>query len=269
MNILLLSIPLFAMISGLLMYRFTGRRQIMKMDVIQFFFAFVIAPVFFLWLKSLLFVVLRGEVELRLTVADAFIIDSIMSVVFLYIYAFVVIHSLTKTFHLNWTTDPLYDVFAHSEYYHQLLSHVVIYLGVMVLITLLSTLNIIFPLLDVPPLRSYVYGVFAIGSLCGMAGFAGIWQYETEASHFMRIMKLAIGGFFLWHVAAYFWLTPAVSLQYSIYWWSLAIFATMVFLSLFAEEPETESKWLKIFPFAINWSKPKYLIRSMRHWITG
>jgi hypothetical protein len=263
MNVLLLGIPLFAIISGLLMYRFTGRREIMKLDIVQFFFAFVIAPVFFVWLKTLLFVVVRDEVAWRISIADVFVIDSIMSVVFLYIYAFVVIHSLTKTFHLNWTTDPLYDVFEHSEFYHQLLSHVVIYVGAMIMLSLLSTLNLIFPFTDVPMDSSSVYALCGFGSICGLVGFISIWQYETEEANFMRLMKLAIGSFFLWHVGVYFWTGPRFDLEYSVYWWATSILATMTLLSLFAERREHRSRWLQMFPFALNWSKPKYLVRSM------
>ena len=52
------------MLSALALYRKNGRREILKFDVVQFWYAFVLVPVLFVWFKSFLFFTLRDELNL-------------------------------------------------------------------------------------------------------------------------------------------------------------------------------------------------------------
>src|SRR3989344_326284 len=258
-------IPVLSMLSALALYRKNGRREILKFDVVQFWYAFVLVPVLFVWFKSFLFFTLRDELNLYRTAADfcrnlqqlapqltncdaynynqgstnlsltgLFIADTVYSVVFLFVYAFVVIHSLTKSLENKRYKDPLYDVFKHSEALHLWISHVFIYVGVMVLISLLSLMNVWFPLqVSINKWQFYLMLTIAVGT--GVITFGGMWLSIFKES-FWRLMKLVIGLFFLVHAAVYFLFDPTFSKQHLMYWMILIFFTTMVVLSFFFEK---------------------------------
>lgn len=256
MSIFLVILPTFMVASAYIMYRFTGRRQIMKMDLVQFFYAFVVSPVMFLWIKSFLYFLVRHELNLSLSVGEWFVVDAIFSLLFLYIYAFVVIHSLTKTFHLKYQTDPLYDLFAHSEFFHMDMTHSVIFLGGMLVVTFISLLNLAIPLLTTLPNYPGLYSLSLVSVIAGIVGYIGVWSYESSHLRFQRLMKLCFGIFFLVHMVAYFVVEPSWSLSYLFYWFAFGLFGTAVVLALFAERPEEESRFSQL-PFWLNWKKPR------------
>lgn len=253
----LLSVPLFVLISGILMYRFTGRKQLFKFDLVQFVYAFVLGPVFFIWTKRFLFFLLKSELDLKLTIGQILSLDSLFSLFFLYIYAFVVIHSLTKSFHLNKKRDPKLDIYELSEYFHLDFSHLMMHISAMLIATLFSILNLAFPL-QVEHLKSLFYGLLSLSIFSGLMGFIVLWMYESPEPKFMRIMKLVSGFFFLIHVAIYFIFDPQFSIAYAFYWFIFGIFATFVFLFLFAERREKKKSFWQRLPFQINPVKVMY-----------
>lgn len=99
--IFLFVIPLLTLVSGVLLYGQHGKKEFLKLDFVQFMYSFVIAPVMFVWLKSFLFFILRNELNFRLSISEIFIVDTIYSTLVMFIFAFVVIHSLTKSFNLK------------------------------------------------------------------------------------------------------------------------------------------------------------------------
>ncbi len=244
MTVLLLLIPFLTIVSGMLMYRLNGKREILRMDMVQFFYSFLLAPMLFIWGKSFLFVVLRSELEVSLSRLQLFLIDTTFSVVFLYIFAFIVIHSLTKSFNLRSASDPLYDIFHHSEYYHLWLSHIVIYIGGMVFMTIMATTNIFFPL-ELEMSKMVLYGVCSLGVVAGVFTFLGVLLSDPKQSraNFLRLMKLAFGVFFLLHVVYFFVFGPQFSASYAIYWWTLFFFATIVVMSFFSYRSERAQTW--------------------------
>ncbi|MDQ5951035.1 MAG: hypothetical protein QG639_312 [Patescibacteria group bacterium] len=236
---LLYLIPVFAIISAVVVYRLNGKREFLKLDLVQFFYAFILSPVLFIWLKTFLFFLLRVEANFSLSIGQLFIIDTVYSLFFLYVFAFVVIHSLTKSFNLKQTHDPLYDLFEHSEFFHLWLTHLIMYLGGMVLLTILGTLNIWFPL-EVRVPESMFYILFASGFLSGFLMFMIVWLSDPkqERANFMRVMKLSFGFFFLIHIVLYFVFSPPFSPALGLYWWSLNAFTALVICSLFAYRSE-------------------------------
>jgi hypothetical protein len=179
---------------------------------------------------------LRNELQLGLSTSELLIIDTAFSTGFLYIYAFVVMHSLTKSFNLKMSSDdPLYDLFIHSEYIHLWLSHIVTFVGVMAIMTFFSALNLFFPLQLVLS-KALFYAICGVGLVSGLILFVGIWNSDPkqENAHFMRLMKLAFGFFFIIHVVLLFLFDPSFSANYLAFWYTAALFTMTVVVSLFA-----------------------------------
>ncbi|MEN8253156.1 MAG: hypothetical protein ABFQ62_02130 [Patescibacteria group bacterium] len=250
-------IPVFAILSAILVYKHNGKRDFLRLDAVQFVYAFLISPLIFVWLKSFSFFLLQKELGLGLSVGEIFFIDTLLSVFFLYLFAFVVMHSLTKTFELKRSRDPLYDLFEHSEFFHMDLSHLVIYLGGMLIVTFFSMLNI-FIAFDWSVSKSFFYFLLSFGLFGGITGFMGIWNYELPEPNFMRLMKLLIAFFFLIHVFSYFIFEPVFSSQHAFYWFAFFVFLASAIMSLFAERPEKKKGLLQQLPFQLNPKKPKY-----------
>jgi hypothetical protein len=166
-----------------------------------------------------------------------------------------VIHSLTKTFGLKKDDNPRYNLFADSEYYHQLLSHVAVYCGVGLLFLFVGLVNIFVPF----PIVGSVWWMYLVAILSfvgGGVGLATVWLYETNDRRFYRLMKLFFGIMFVIEVWIFIIASPSFSLSYSIYWFMFGIFFSMTALSIVADKPKPDSWWERL-PFMINWRKPK------------
>lgn len=236
---LLYLIPVFAIVSAVVVYRLNGKREFLKLDLVQFFYAFILSPVLFVWLKTFLYFLLRVEANISLTTGQLFLVDTIYSTFFLYVFAFIVIHSLTKSFNLKQNRDPLYNLFEHSEFFHLWLTHLIMYLGGMVLLTILATINVWFPL-ELRLSENMFYILFISGFLSGFLTFMIVWLSDPkqEEANFMRLMKLSFGFFFLVHIVLYFVFSPPFSPALALYWWSLNAFTALVVCSLFAYRSE-------------------------------
>lgn len=231
---LLYSIPLFAVASAVFLYRLNGKKEFLKLDVVQFFYAFLMAPALFVWLKTFLFVILRTEINFRLSSNQLFVIDTLLSVVFLYVYGFVVIHALTKSFSLRRSRDPLYDIFAHSEFFHLWLTHLIVFVGSIVLIAAVATFNIFFPI-ELEAERWIFYILSFSGVLTGMIFFLITWLSDPkqDGANFMRLMKLLYGFYFLVHLVQYFIFSPPFTPKFGVYWWSFGASIGLALSSLF------------------------------------
>ncbi len=239
MFVFLLLVPMFAVVSAVLIYRHNGKREFLKFDLVQFFYAFVIAPFLFIWLKTFVYFLLRSELGSSVTPAELFIVDTALSVLCFYIFSFVVIHSLTASFNRKVMNDPLHDLFAHSEFFHLWLSHIVMYVGAMLLLTVVSVVNVFLPL-NVTESKTAIALLAIAGVVTGIFTFVTllISDPRQEGANFTRLIKLFFGMFFLLHAALYFWLVPPFQLQTGLFWWSFMIFATLVALSLFSYKSE-------------------------------
>ncbi len=232
-------VPIFAAISSIFIYQLNGKKEVLKLDLVQFFYAFILSPVLFVWLKSIIYVLLRSEMRITLNPSQLFLVDTAFSTIFLYIFAFVVMHSLTKSFSLKRGHDPLYDVFRHSEYFHLWITHLVIHLGILLVFNLVALINIFVPF-ELEITRAVFRVSAGSGVLGGILLFTSMWLSDPnqQKANYMRVIKLAAGILFLSNVVGYFIFDVPFAPQYSFYWWNSFALAAFVSLSLFAYKSE-------------------------------
>lgn len=238
LNTLLLLLPISTIILGYVVYKFQGKRQLISMDAVQFFYTFFVAPMIFVWFKLMLFLLLRTELGESISVSDLFIIDTIFSVLFLFLYAFISMHSLTKSFRLRKDADPLYDLFHHSEYIHLWLSHRVIISFGFIFSSLISVINLFFPL-AVQMTNWQFYFATIIGFGLGPVLYIGILMMDPRQSkkRFLRFAKFIIAIFAVLQMMLYAIISPSLSGEYIVYWVitsiyiSLAVCASLTFKS--------------------------------------
>jgi hypothetical protein len=200
-------------------------------------------PIMFVWLKSLLFYLLKRELFVHVSVTEMFVIDTAFSVLFMFLSAFVVIHSLTKSFELKRFRDPLYDIMKDSEFFHLWVSHLVFNFGIAIVVSCVSITNIFIPMTNTIHMPFFWFLVGA-GIVMGMALFVSIWLSNFSAN-FVRLMKLLYGLLFSLHAVLYLVLTPGFNNQYGIFWTVLMGLGAFVFCSLFFERFEKPMSWLE------------------------
>lgn len=231
MKVVIGLIPILAILAGVLVYNHNGKKEILRFDMVQFFYAFILMPTAYIWFKGFIFILLKNELGNAISQNELFFWDTAYSVFFLFLSAFAVIHSLTKSFELKRKKDPLYDLFEHSEYYHLWFSHTSLFVGVMILATLIAILNIwmdfslIIPkmvfyliLLTTPITAAIIFKVFLI------ADFGDF--------RFLKLMKLFVGIFFLIHGILFIWFEPSFSGEKIMYWYVTNSFGFMSLISL-------------------------------------
>lgn len=207
-----------------LTWRFSGRKELMKMDFVQFLYAFVLTPAIFIWIKTALFFNLRHE--LGVSVNDTFWIDTTLTIIALYTYSFVVIHSLTKSFQIKKSKDPLFDLFEHSEYFHLWLSHLIVYSGALLVMFFLGELNLFLPI-SIISSKSALYLGVAIGVLCGIMFYWGVWVNKIEKQKsFDRIMKFQVYIYTFILLTSYLIADPKFKPPYTAFWCSIFFFVT-------------------------------------------
>lgn len=231
---LLYLIPILAIITAIFLYRLNGKREFLKIDLVQFFYAFILAPVLYVWIKTFLYFILRTEIDIALTSGQLYLVDTIFSLVYMYIFGFTVIHALTKSFSLRRSRDPLYDIFEHSEFFHLWLTHLIVFVGSLILIAAIGIFNIFFPF-NLTISQEIFYLLSFSGFLTGLVLFLVVWLSDPkqEGANFMRLMKLMFGLFFLILIVAYFTFAPLFEPAYGVYWWSLGVSIGLVTCSFF------------------------------------
>ncbi|HYD35057.1 MAG TPA: hypothetical protein VD999_03230 [Vitreimonas sp.] len=251
-DIVLVMVPIWGLLSAVYIYRLNGRRDFLRMDMVQFFYGFVLFPILYIWLKTLLFTVARKELGNTLSQGELFTIDTIFSVVFLYIYSFAVIHSLTATFKLKKVKDPLYDLFLHSEYFHLWLSHLVIYIGGAVLMCVFSLINLLVPFTSILPQPLFWMGI-GVSIILGLFGYIGIWMSNPHQGNFMRIMKLWMAAGVLFHIFLYFVRNPDFNSRFALYWFSSAFFSTLAVSGALIERSRRAVRFFDSFKYKTGW----------------
>jgi hypothetical protein len=234
----------------------------LKLDLFQFVYAFILAQILYIWFKSFLFYILRDELDLRLSLTNLFILDTIFSVIFLFVYAFVVIHSLTKRFENKRYTDPLYDVFKHSEEIHFWVSHMGSYVGAMVLISIVSLINIWFPVETVLT-RWQFYAVLGLGFFAGLVALVAMWL-SIFKERFFKVLKLIMAIFFIIHAAVYFIVDPRFDAEYVMYWFVFAIFTGLILVAFALERSRRAAGLFEKLHHKAGWSAKgkKYMLSN-------
>jgi|SRR3989344_756306 len=259
MKILLFFIPVLATISGFLIYRLqSAKKQIFRLDLVQFIYLFVLAPTMFVWLKSFLFYLLRKEIDLKISATEIFIIDTAFSMVSFIIVIAIAIHSLTKTFWLRRHADEDFDIYHLSEYFHLWWSHIALWVGLMLLLSFLSIVNVFVPL-DFGQSKLQFYSLLILGLICGLVLFLVIRLSDAAdvlQNSYMRLMKLTFVFFFVVHVGFYFIFDPDFSMNRIAYWLVFSIFFSAVFISTFFEK-RVKSKKLKKMLIHRGWGENK------------
>jgi hypothetical protein len=259
MIVLLFLVPILAIATSLFVYQLNGKREIIKLDIVQFFYAFVLAPIMFIWIKSVLFVLLRSELDIVLTVGQMFLVDTFFSLIFIYIFAFVVMHSLTKSINLKVGQDPLHDIFLHSEYFHLWLSHLVIFIGSGLIVSGVSLANVFFPV-SVEISRFFFYMALLLSIGAGQFSFLGIWLSDPKQkkAHFLALIKLIFGLLFMLHIFVFFLIRVPFNSSFGIFWMGTLGYASLIFSFLFAHRSrkaisvmQSISDWFK----HQNWDK--------------
>jgi hypothetical protein len=234
MKILLAIVPILALMAGMGLYRHDGRREILRFDLVHFFYAFVLLPVIYVWFKSFLFYFLEAQHAQTISPSAFLFWDSVYSIIFLFLYAFMVIHSLTKSFRLRQEKDPLYDLFEHSEYYHLWVTHTIIVIAAMVISLLLAALN---AWLDLPWLITLwqFYGILMAGLFTAGLIFKVFLISDFGDWRFVKLMKLVSGIFLILHVVIYAIFEPSFSGEKSMFWFQFSIFFGLSMVGLLHE----------------------------------
>lgn len=256
MKYFLLLIPFFTTFIGLFLYKYQDKKlEIFKLDLVQFVYLFILAPTLYVWLKSFLFYILRNELEFRLSATDLFVVDTTFSVLAFVVMAAIAMHSLTKTFRLKRDFDPHFDLFHLSEYFHLWWTHIVMWVGAMVLATFVSVSNVIIPLQLIELPKSQFYTLLTIGLLSGPITFFAIWMSDARQGNFMRIMKLFLAFFVLIHVLIYFVLDPVFNMTNAGYWFVFSNLLTATLCASVFERYEKKSKIQQFREFFVhqNW----------------
>ncbi|MDQ3008975.1 MAG: hypothetical protein M3Q81_05305, partial [bacterium] len=156
--------------------------------------------------------------------------------------------------------NPMFDVFTHVDYYHFWLSHFIIALGSMLLITLISVANVFVPFASDQP-RSVLITLIGAGVFSAIIIFTAITNYRSPQKYYMRQMKSLIGLFFLIHVVIYFVRDPDFSTDYGTYWFIFTIFLTMVLMAVFVERPVEPTRLI----YKLTLEKSKLYLRYLRN----
>lgn len=244
MRTLLTLIPVLAFIAALVVYKHNGKRELLRLDLVQFFYAFVLMPVFYVWLKSFLFFFLESQLHQVISQSALLFWDTVYSVLFMFLYAFVVIHSLTKSFELKRTKDPLYDLFEHSEYYHSWVTHITIFVIGMIISFLLAILN---AWLDLPWVLSQFqfYAVLVTAMLVAGIVFKAVLISDFGDFRFVKLMKLLAGIFFILHVAVGAIYDTPFSSEKAMYWYQFTVFLSLSTISLIHDQEPADLPFLK------------------------
>lgn len=254
--IFLILVPFFTSILGILLYKFQGRsKEIFRLDLVQSVYLFLMAPTMFVWLKTFLFYLLRNELEPSLSVTEIFIVDTIFTVFAIFVMIAIGIHSLTKTFWIKRHHNPQFDLYHLSEYFHLWWSHIVIWGGVMFLISFVSLANVFAPL-ELYLAKNLFIGVQIFGTISGLFLFMLIWMSDPGQGNFMRLMKLLLVFASVVHIVFYFVFNPQFNSRFIIYWFALSTFISAAGIGSVFERYERLS-WFRNILLHSGWGDNK------------
>lgn len=245
-SLALLVVLLFGMVLGFVLYRFQGRKDLVHLDIVQFCYIFFFYPLFFVWLKSFVYVQLKPMIGVEISPSEYLVIDTTVATVGLYLYGIVAMKGLTKTLFLIRQKNPLVDLFPHTEYIHLWISHIAIFIGVVAILSVLSIVNLLFPFqVNESDLVNIVTA--SLGAAFGVCLYIVLLLSNPKQDHFrlLKTIKLMFGLVFTIFVVAYLIFSPPLSTSFSLYWFSLFLFATFVVCSFFSYKSQRANSFME------------------------
>lgn len=247
-SLFLLLVLLFGVAAALFLYRFQGRRNVIQLDIVQFLYIFLFYPVFFVWIKSFIYVQVRGDLGAALTANEFFLIDTAVSLTWLYLYGIFAIKGFTKTLFLARHKDPLADLFEHTEYFHLWISHLAIFFGVAIISLILAGINVFLPF-QVPNATITTLFVACIGSIVGIFMFVMLLLSDPKQNGYrlLKVVKLVYGFVFTVLISLYLFIEPPFTTAHSMYWLVVFMYASFVVCSIFSYKSSRANSWLDRF----------------------
>lgn len=238
-----------------------GKKEFLQLDIVQFVYAFILGPIVFVWMKSMLYFLSRNELGSALSPSQLFFIDTAFSVIYLYMFAFLAIHSLTKTFEVNLQKDPLFDILAHSEKFHLWISHTSIYVLSGLIFMLLGLTNLFLPL-AIELSRTAFFLILLLALFLGFLAYATIWLSNFTASKFLRLVQIIFGIYLIIQIFGYFIFSPGFSGEYIVYWFIVMVFASMVFSFRVISRSQKSRTWINKLHHKHHdgWSEKNFLL---------
>jgi hypothetical protein len=120
---------------------------------------------------------------------------------------------------------------------HLWISHLGLYFFALLVATVLSLLNVYFPL-DVELSRVWFLALLPAGGLSGGVLFIAVWLSNFTKSKFMKINRLMFAFHFFAHLAMYFLLSIEFNMRFITYWFFFSCFLTTNILSIFFEKSQ-------------------------------
>jgi hypothetical protein len=153
-----------------------------------------------------------------------------------------VIHSLTKSFKIKKVKDPLYDLFEHAEYFHAWITHTVVFGGAMILFSLLAALN---AWIDLPwaITQPQFYGLLVLAGATAAIIFKSFLIADFGDFRFVKLMKLLVALFFVFHVVIYAVFEPAFVGVKAMYWFQFVVFLILSIVSIIVPSEAARKSW--------------------------
>ncbi len=221
-SLFLFIFPIFVSIISLYLYRFIGKKDFFKLDLVQFIYTFIIFPLFFLWLKTIFYLSFVQNVSIGVN-TKFFIFDSVLSLSFLYMFSMVVIHSLTKTFNLKKNQNKDYDIFLHSEDFHLVYTHIGAFLWFVVISIIISIINMFFPL-NIENINTYFDIVKFDKLLILILSIVIFYIYDAVLNYtkikqaiYKKLLFFLITIWFIVNIVLFFIFTPEFGIKYIFY----------------------------------------------------
>ncbi len=228
---------LLIIIGALFIYRYTGKKRFLKFDLVQFIYAFIIAPLIFIWFKSFAYYLLQTEARV-INQAQLFIADTAVSLLGLFVYAFVIVHFLTKNFEIKRYRDPLYDIFRLSEVIHLWISHLGLFFGGLGMATMLALLNIFFPL-EIELSFAVSALMSCMGIILGLLLYVAVWLSNFNKSKFIKINKIIFAFHFFLLLSVYFIFDVTFIADFLVYWFFFFVYLGVNSFSIFFEKSDS------------------------------
>jgi hypothetical protein len=181
-------------------------------------------------MKTLIHQLLMGVPDLGQR--TSFAIDTLFTVLFLYLAIVKTVHGITKSFSLKVKKEPEFDIFQVSEYLHMWWSHLAMYILGFVILLFISVINLLYPFAEVDFTKNGFLIFLLIGQFLGLVIFFGVVNTKLKSGNFQSFMKILFALCSTVQALLYIFYRPAFSAVYLGYWFVSSTFLATVWCSL-------------------------------------